>query len=386
MSGDVVVFAAGLWDQPWLTEHHLARALARRRRVLLVDGWRTPVYAARQAEQPLSGLKDLVRRHTTEEEGLTVLRPVSLPPARHRRAEAASWPLLRAQVRRALRRGGLRPGLVVAARPTAPWFADLTPGATRVALVKDWLQAGTHLTGRDPAATRRLEHEEWAAADLVCAVSRPLVAQLEADGFPAHLLRQGFSLDLAGPEEELDGSPPAALADLPRPIIGSVGRIDARLAYDELERVADAHPEGSLVLVGPIAPLAPAERLSRLLDRPNVHHLPAVPTRAVPHWVASMDCALIPYLADEWQRYAAPIKVWDYLYAGTPIAATGAPSLADLPAGLLHTAVDHRELPDLVARALGEGRPGRRADRRAFARASSWDARAEQLLDLVAAQ
>ncbi len=381
--GDVVVYGAALWDSPWLTEHHLARALARRTRVLFLEPPLSLAWPLRATgtRGKAAAAAHLVRRSAAHD-GVQVARLLTLPPVNHPAARARSDPWIRRQVAAAIRRSGLAPRTVITAHTLREGLPAMAERPFRVAVVKDWLQAGAHLTGLEPELLRERELRAWRSADLVCAVSRPVQERLAADGIPARLLRHGFPAEAAARYEAPARVP--ELAVLPRPLLGCVGRLDGRLAFEQLERVADEHPGGSVVLVGPLSPLVPRERFAALLARPNVFHFPAVAAPALPAWLAALDCCVVPYVADDWQRFASPLKVWDYLYAGCPIAATGAPALADFPDGLLHFALDERELPRLVRDALAEGPSAGRAARRAHAAANTWDRRAEELAAMVA--
>ena len=275
----------------------------------------------------------------------------------------------------------MKPGLVVAARPLAVDFRSQTRPFT-VALVKDWLQAGGHLTGLDPGLLRKRELGFWRTADLVCAVSSRLQQRLAEDGVPSVLLRHGYDAS----RQPKAGSSPAIpdLAGLPRPLLGCAGRIDGRWAFEALEGVARAHQGGSIVLLGPVSHLVPREAFGRLLALPNVHHFDAVSGDLLPAWLEALDCCLVPYLEDEWQRYASPLKVWDYFHAGRPIVATGAPALGDFPPGLIHFAPSPSALPALVEVALAEDRATAMRLRRSYALENTWEQRADQLMALVA--
>ncbi|MGI8781405.1 MAG: hypothetical protein ACR2L8_14800 [Solirubrobacteraceae bacterium] len=168
-------------------------------------------------------------------ENVDVLGLVTLPPASGARARELSGPWLRHQVTTALRRLGMRPRVVVAARGVREGIAA-EPAPFTVALVKDWLQAGGHLTGLDAAALRTRELAAWRAADLVCAVSGPLQARLAEDGIESVLLRHGFDAGMAARYDAV--APVPAYAELPRPLLGCVGRIDARWSFDALAALA----------------------------------------------------------------------------------------------------------------------------------------------------
>jgi teichuronic acid biosynthesis glycosyltransferase TuaH len=367
LSGDAVVYGAAGWDGPWLTEHQLARALARRGRVLFVE-------PPRSLLSPLRG-RALPRERLRSRDGVTVLRTLALPPVGHPRARRLSRPWVSRQVAAAVRELGLQPRFALAARSedaAAPFV---------VSLVKDWLQAGGHLTGQDAADLRRRELAAWRSADLVCAISHRLQVRLAEDGIDSALLRHGFDATSAPGFEQ--GAEPPELAGLGRPVLGATGRIDARWAFTDLERLADRFPEGSVVLVGPVHPGLSDPAFTRLLARPNVHRFPAVPNTELPRWLSRFDSTLVPYTDDEWQFYASPIKVWDYFYAGAPIVATGAPALGEFPDGLVHFALSPSSLPELVSAALAEDRGAGLARRREYALANTWDHRAGELEALV---
>jgi hypothetical protein len=317
----------------------------------------------------------LLRDRLRERDGVSVLRTLALPPVEHARVRRLSRPWVGRQVDAAVRELQMQPRFVVAARNEG------ASGPFVVSLVKDWLQAGSHLTGQDGGDLRRRELAAWRAADLVCAISPRLQERLAEDGIDSALLRHGFDAEqVAGYET---GAAPPQLAGLGRPIIGATGRIDARWAFGDLAGVADRFPEGSVVLVGPLHPRLSDPAFESLLARPNVHRFPAVPNPELPRWLGQFDCTLVPYTDDEWQFYASPIKVWDYFYAGAPIAATGAPALGEFPDGLVHFALSPSHLPDLVAAALSEDRDAGLARRREYALANTWDHRAAELEGLV---
>ncbi|MFB9378506.1 glycosyltransferase [Kineococcus gynurae] len=391
---DVLVYGSSPWDETWLTEHFLSDALGRvevdgrRVRVLFVD----PAFSLLTPFRRASGLAALrsavglvldPRRRVEGGGDVTVLRTTSLPPKENRWARRVSAPWRRLQVRRAIRAGGYDIGLVV----TCAAFDESTEipvGARTVAVVKDWLAAGAHLTGLSAETILERQRRTWARADVVCAISTRLQRRVAEEGVDARLLRHG-SLRAAGP---VPGTAPvpAPLAGLPRPLLGAVGRIDARWDLAALAAVAEQHPEGSLLLIGPVSPRlqGPARvALDALAARPNVHLLPAVANTELGAWTEAMDVTLVPYVDDPWQEFASPLKIWDYFRAGTPIAATGCPALGEFPAGLVHFRLPSRELAEAVEEALAEPAE-HRARRTAYAAANTWDHRAAELLALAA--
>lgn len=365
-----VVFGTSRWSDPWLTEQNLAVALAASHPLLYVEpagiSWR------RRTEEGVARLRVVQRdgRH------IFIFRPVVFPRRSREIAAHISAPLLRAQVRAVVRRlgfvdpvvlsGDARPGIVGSAGERLSCY-----------LVKDWVIDDPDLLGRSASALRRERDAMCAAADVVLAISPSLQASLAEHGIRSEVLRHGFHTDLAA----LYGGPrPDEYVGLGRPIIAFAGRIDGRLDVSKLRAVAKRFPDATVVLIGPESPRISADTLATLDAEANVVRIGTRSREALPAYLANADCLLIPYCDSSWSRHGSPLKLWDYLYAGPPIVASGYTILRDYP-DLVHFAETEEAFVEATARVLEE--PGSAAARRAFALANSWDARATELERLL---
>jgi teichuronic acid biosynthesis glycosyltransferase TuaH len=377
---DYVVYGTVAWDRPWLTEHNLANALSRGHRVLFVEPPMTPLTPVRyglSARSPAAVARVVFSRRLRKAgPNLHVLRLVALPPLEHPKARERSVPLLRGQVRRAVGRLGLAEPVAVSARSVLP-LRGAAGERLMTYLVKDLVEAGGHLLGKDPRVLGSDQMRMCASADLVCAVTRELQQTLAGRGVEATLLPHGFHSELAPAYES---AAPADLSALPGPRLGYAGNIDARLDFGALAALADAHPGGSVVLIGPVSPRLDRAELDELSARPNVHLLGPRARGELPAYLAHLDCGLLPYRDDEWLRHGAPLKLWDYLYAGPPIAGCGCAALRDFPA--IAFAPEPARLPEAVDRAVRDG-TSQRAERRRLALANTWEDRAALLDELV---
>jgi glycosyltransferase involved in cell wall biosynthesis len=249
----------------------------------------------------------------------------------------------------------------------------------RVGFQQDWTPGGAELLGLRAEDLERSLEALWAASDLLITNSPPLRDKLAGRGVESTLLPYGFSLELA---DRYDDPCPPELAGLPRPLLGYTGSIDGRLDVGALEAVSERFADGTVLLVGPIHPRLAPDALDSLTVRSNVRIVGRQPREAIPAYLAQLDCALLPYGRSEWLEVQAPLKVWEYLYAGCPIVGSGNPSLRAFPPPLLRFVGPGEDFAAAVAQALAEGR-SHANERRAFAAANSWEKRALELERLV---
>jgi teichuronic acid biosynthesis glycosyltransferase TuaH len=123
--------------------------------------------------------------------------------------------------------------------------------------------------------------------------------------------------------------PPVDIAHLPRPLIGYVGSIEGRTDWSLMEKLGDAFPDASIVIVGRL-PAAAAQpwypAWTRLLARPNVHAIGWRPQAVLPGYYQAFDVILIPYLRDHpFNLACSPTKIMDGMGSGRPMVATAIP-------------------------------------------------------------
>jgi len=381
------VFYGGVpWDTPWLNDQQLPHALASDDRVLVVEPPRSPLSGLRAGPGARRrGDADLIMRPRLRrgEGGVDVLTTVALPKVGSARSQRLSARIVRAQVRWAMRRVGMTSA--VAAVGMGPQ-ARLYKGAARerifVAFVSDWLEAGGDLLHQDRADLAAASRALWEAADLLCVTSRPLQEALASRGFRSCLIPHGFD-DSVAPSYDA-AAPPSEYAGAGTPIMVVAGRLNRRLDVALLDALASRFAGGTLFLVGPLRPRDSTPELDRLLERPNVVHVPARSREALPAYLSFADVLLVPYVADEWSRYSSPMKVWDYLYAGAPIVGQGCPPLVELGEPIAFHGSTAAEVGGAIERALGmDDARGLAARRRRLARENTWRVRAAQLRRVV---
>lgn len=107
-------------------------------------------------------------------------------------------------------------------------------------------------------------------------------------------------------------------APLDRPRLGFFGVVDERMDLDLLAAVADAHPEWSIVVVGPVVKIDPAD----LPARANIHYLGGKTYAELPVYLGGWDVALMPFAINESTKFISPTKTPEYLAGGRPVVST----------------------------------------------------------------
>ncbi|WP_244489631.1 UDP-galactopyranose mutase [Sphingomonas yabuuchiae] len=130
--------------------------------------------------------------------------------------------------------------------------------------------------------------------------------------FPSSIDAAHFGRARSGSEEPADQAP------LPYPRLGFAGVVDERMDLELLATLADAHPEWSLVIIGPVVKIDEAD----LPRRANIHYLGGRPYPALPDYMAGWDVALMPFAINEATRFISPTKTPEYLAAGCPVVST----------------------------------------------------------------
>jgi uncharacterized SAM-binding protein YcdF (DUF218 family) len=218
-------------------------------------------------------------------------------------------------------------------------------------------------------------------ADLVFAHSKALFDRCSRLNSQVHVFQYGFNREVFARDE---GDPPADLAGIRRPILGYIGGVHQHVDQALLERVATAHPDKSLVLVGPLQ-----VEVSRLAKLPNVHCLGQKPYEELPAYIRQFDVGLIPYVLNEYTRSVYPTKLNEYLIMGKPVVSTNLPEVEYFNAchgGIVSLARDVEDFVTRVGEELRGDSEDRRARRVAQVAKNAWGEKIEAMTGLIQAK
>lgn len=276
-------------------------------------------------------------------------------------------------LRKAAERHGLERPAIVTAHPLLAGFGRFEwASAVTFYAIDDWTAYTPHR--RWWPAHREALGRVRSSGRRVCAVSDAVMARVAPTG-PRAVVPNGID-----PAEWVSpGAAPGWFGALGSPRLLYVGSLDDRLDVTALGAVADANPHGSLTLVGPL--LAP-RHLEALRRRPNVVVRPPVGRAEVVALVAAADACLIAHVRTPLTEGMSPLKLYEYLAGGRPVAATALPGVIHVGHPRVALAGEGDELVTAVQRALAIG-PADEAERLSFVAANTWRSRHDQMLALA---
>jgi hypothetical protein len=174
-------------------------------------------------------------------------------------------------------------------------------------MIDDWSGAELGGTWYRPD----LEQKLIAAADRVVASAPDLVRRVEAMGRDAVLVPNAVNPAVFGVDL------PARPDDFPEAeiVIGYHGSLYGDwFDWEALRRVALANRRSAVVLIGD-------NKAAHPVLPPNVHFLGLKPQSDLPAYVQRFDVGLIPFKVNETTHAVSPLKAYEYLASGVPIAA-----------------------------------------------------------------
>jgi glycosyltransferase involved in cell wall biosynthesis len=167
---------------------------------------------------------------------------------------------------------------------------------------------------------------------------------------------------------------------LPGPVIGYYGVIDERLDYALIRALAESHPEWTVVMIGPVVKVDPAD----LPQAPNLHWLGQKSYADLPRYLKAFDVCLMPFALNEATEYINPTKTLEYMASGKPIVSTPVPDVLRNHASVVRIAPAGEGFLGEVAAALQATDDARLARGLERAAQASWESIVRQMRGLIA--
>jgi glycosyltransferase involved in cell wall biosynthesis len=237
------------------------------------------------------------------------------------------------------------------------------------ATVYDCMDELSQFKGAPPELIAR-ERQLLAVADVVFAGGRKMHESKSRYNSNCHFYGCGVDVAHFGLARSKDTEIPADVANLEGPVLGFFGVVDERMDYDLVAKIADAHPEWNIVIVGPMAKV----EASDLPQRANIHWLGGREYSQLPSYTKSFDVCLMPFARNEATEYINPTKALEYMATAKPIVSTAVPDVVSNFASVVKIADSHEEFVQMCEAAVAE--PDQVAVERGvkMAKDNTWDA------------
>ena len=244
------------------------------------------------------------------------------------------------------------------------YLKELLSPSIYIYYMRDFLQGyaywNRHCTVLEPALISK--------ADIVATNSTYYAEYCSGFNANSHYIGQGCNLEIFNNDHP--HPLPEGMDKIPRPVIGYVGAIEStRLDEKIIAGIARAHPEWSVVMVGPEDE---AFKTSSLHQLPNIHFLGRKPMAQLPDYINTFTVCINPQLINTITHGNYPLKIDEYLAMGKPVVATRTNTM-----GLFEKYTYLAEKPEdyihLIETALKEDDRDRQNRRIAFAQSHSWE-------------
>jgi len=321
---DILCISSIDWDFIWQGHQEImARLAAQGNRVLFVEN--TGVRPPRLSD--VSRIRSRLRNwwrgtkgFREERPNLFVLSPVVLPFPYSRVAQRINGALLLRALRRWMLATGFHAPIVWTFLPT-PLARDLIRGVDpRLTIYHctDDLASSSRAARR----IRRSEDQLFREADLVFVTSERLGERAAAFNRHVHLFPSGVNYEAFETVRQHADAVAPEIKALPRPVVGYVGGLHRWLDQPLVCALADAMPEGSVVLVGP-----EQTDVSALRARRNIHLIGARPHAELPGYIKGFDAGIVPYRLTDYTAHVFPSKLNEYLAMGVAVVTTDLPEM-----------------------------------------------------------
>lgn len=216
---------------------------------------------------------------------------------------------------------------------------------------------------------------------VVTATSRNLCERLSKTNPNCHYVPNAVDFDHFHKATRITEKP-KDMQHLKPPIIGFIGAIYDWIDIGLICKLAQTHPDYSIIIVGPIE-----YGQERLRKQQNITTVGAKPYSLLPHYLAHVDVCLIPFKINRLTLAANPIKLYEYLAAGKPVVSTPLPEVRDNASHVAMIADDADDFIRKVETAANETKNpkdrGLIQERINFAKNNSWKARVDTIEKLL---
>ena len=172
---------------------------------------------------------------------------------------------------------------------------------------------------------------------------------------------------------------------IPKPIFGFIGYMNHLLDYELITKLSMALPVASFLLIGSeqrITNVTYDIWYQKTKSISNIYYLGFKEYESLPNYLKGFDVCLLPFNLNDWMRYSAPNKTYQYLSSGKPIVATNFTEMESVKE-VVYIANNHDEFIEMARVAVNEKDEEIRKRRQKVALENSTENRAVKMMAIL---
>jgi beta-glucosidase/6-phospho-beta-glucosidase/beta-galactosidase len=332
----VIVHSHLGWDWVWQRPQQFLSRLSENHHILFVE-----LHATDEVETPCN-----IMRPVPEYPNITVLK-MQIPASRFHDGvwvDRTRYNLLQEALDGPLARKFENP---------VQWFYDpmaVTAFGGRmkeIATVYDCMDELSQFKGAPPELIHR-ERELLALADVVFAGGRKMHESKSRYNSNCHFYGCGVDVEHFSKARLEETVVPGDLDFIDRTILGYFGVVDERLDYELIAKLADANPNWSIAMVGPVTKVDP----NALPRRANLYWLGGREYSQLPAYAKAFDVCMMPFALNEATEYINPTKALEYMATAKPIVSSAVADVVSNFGTVVKIAASHEEFIEMCRTAL----------------------------------
>jgi glycosyltransferase involved in cell wall biosynthesis len=228
----------------------------------------------------------------------------------------------------------------------------------------------------------RMEEAVISQADIAFVTSRNLHRLKKTLNPNTYVLHNAVDISIFEKALERPLPRPKELEGVTGKIIGFTGNLNEyRLNYPLFRKIAERHPDKTLVLVGPLN--SDDYKTHGLDQMPNVILTGGKHITELPAFLQHFDVAIIPFLLNKLTASIYPLKINEYLAAGKPVVATNFSEDIRSFVPDVYLAESEEDFIQLINKAIAENNETLISRRTLTARQNTWTERVRQFWEVV---
>lgn len=373
---DIVCISSVDWEPLWTRKQQIMSRLPKSHRILYVE---PPISFLSPFKDPGVAFKKEMARtglRTLNDNICLLSPPVVLPfGSRFPGINQLNQRKIARMIREAMQELGFKNSVLWTYLHTS---CHLLGQLNEVMRVYDCVDEHSAYDGFNPELVKAMERQLLLGCDLVFCTARGLYEDKKP--YCPRIFLSPNAADIKHFRSADEAHTPVAdeLKNLPHPILGFVGAIKEWIDLDLIHHVASQMKHGSVVMVGPVGANID---ISPLQEQNNIHFLGHRDRQLLPRYLKGFDVCLNPFRDNELTATVSPLKFYEYLASGRPIASVPMPEIMEFE-DLVEFGSGSEGFTLAINRALMDS-PEKKALRLQKARENSWESRAQFMIETI---